>query len=201
MPALALLAGYLLGAIPFGVLFAKLARRGDIRQAGSGNIGAANVARVAGLPAGLATLLLDAGKGAAAVWLAGLLTHGRITWVMAAGIAAVLGHLFPVWLKFRGGRGVATAAGIFLLIAPFAVAAAAMLWIAVLAVWRYASLSSVVAAAALPLLLYWLYAPGYHPPESVSFAGILAALLVIWRHRANLERLAAGTEPRFNRRD
>jgi acyl phosphate:glycerol-3-phosphate acyltransferase len=197
---LALLGGYLLGAIPFGLLLAKLARGRDVRRAGSGNIGAANVARVAGLWAGLATLLLDAGKGAAAIWLAGLLTHDHMAWVMAAGIAAVLGHLFPVWLKFRGGRGVATTAGVFLPIAPLAVVAAAMIWIVAMAAWRYASLSSILAAAAMPLLLYWLYAPGYHPPEVVSFAAIIASLLVIWRHRANLERLVAGTEPRFSRR-
>ncbi len=200
MPALAILAGYLLGSIPFGLLLGKLARGRDVRQAGSGNIGAANVARVVGASAGLATLLLDAGKGAAAVWLAGIATRAQIDWEVAAGIAAILGHLFPVWLKFRGGRGVATAAGVFLLIGPLAVAGAAAVWLIAMLVWRYASLSSIFAATALPVLMYWLYAPGYHPPQTVSFGAILAALLVIWRHRPNLERLVAGTEPRFGRK-
>jgi acyl phosphate:glycerol-3-phosphate acyltransferase len=199
-PALAVLAGYLLGSIPFGLLVAKLARTRDIRRAGSGNIGAANVARVAGVWAGLATLLLDAGKGAAAVWLAGLLTPSQTDWQVAAGIAAVLGHLFPVWLKFRGGRGVATAAGAFVLISPIAVGGAVVVWIIVMLIWRYASLSSIFAAAALPLLMYWLYAPGYHPPQAVSLGAIIASLLIIWRHRPNLQRLMAGTEPRFGRK-
>jgi glycerol-3-phosphate acyltransferase PlsY len=200
MPALAVIAGYLLGSIPFGLLLAKLAGGRDIRLAGSGNIGAANVARVIGAWAGGMTLLLDAGKGMAAVWLAGLVTHSTIHGQVAAGMAAILGHLFPVWLKFRGGRGVATAAGVFLLIGPLAVAGAAVVWVVAMLVWRYASLSSILAATALPPLMYWLYAPGYHPPQAVSLGAILAAVLIIWRHRPNLERLVAGTEPRFGRK-
>jgi len=200
MTVLALLIGYLLGSIPFGLIVSKIAGRRDVREAGSGNIGAANVTRVMGFGAGAATLLLDAGKGAASVWLAGLLTQNESSWVMAAGIAAILGHLFPVWLKFQGGRGVATAAGVFLLIGPMAVAAAAAIWLVVMLIWRYASLSSILAAASLPLALYWLYAPGYHPPRAVALGAIIASLLVIWRHRPNLQRLIAGTEPRFSRR-
>lgn len=107
------LGAYFLGAIPFGLLLGKIFGREDVRKAGSGNIGATNVARVAGPVAGISTLLLDAAKGAAAVWLAGYFTAGSATWMMIAGFCALLGHCFPVWLRFRGGKGVATAAGLF----------------------------------------------------------------------------------------
>jgi glycerol-3-phosphate acyltransferase PlsY len=191
-------AAYLLGSIPFGYLIARFAGGGDIRRAGSGNIGAANVSRVVGTGAGVLTLLLDAGKGLAAAWLALRLIHGHIGWVALAGLAAVVGHLFPVWLGFRGGRGVATAAGVFVLISWKAVLGAAVVWLIALLIWRYASLSSILAAAALPLLMYVLYAPGYAPPSAISLATTAASVLVIWRHRPNLQRLIAGTEPRFS---
>lgn len=191
---------YLLGSIPFGFLIVKLREGRDIRAIGSGNIGAANVTRTAGPGAGVLTLLLDAAKGYLAVWLAARLTEENITWMVTAGLAAMIGHLFPVWLRFRGGRGVATAVGVFLPICSTAVLAALVIWLLVLAFWRYVSLGSIAAAAALPLLVYLLYAPGHAPPLTVSISTTLAAGLIIVRHRPNIERLIAGTEQRFTLR-
>lgn len=191
------LAGYLLGSIPFGYLIVKLRQGGDVRAAGSGNIGATNVTRVAGAAAGVLTLLLDAGKGYLAVWVAGRFTSGDISWMAIAGLAAVVGHLFPVWIRFRGGKGVATAVGVFVPICWQAVLAALVIWVLTVAVWRYVSLGSIVATAALPILVYALYAPGHAPPQGVSIATALAAVLIILKHRANFERLLAGTENRL----
>jgi len=191
------LLAYLLGAIPFGYLIAKGRGGEDIRAAGSGNIGATNVMRVVGAGAGAITLLLDAAKGYFAVWLAGRVTEGNVTWMMVAALAVILGHLFPVWLKFRGGRGVATGLGALLVICATAVLAAAVIWLVVVFIWRYVSVGSIVASAALPLLTYWLYAPGYEPPWPVSLGVTLAALLIIAKHRPNLARLMAGTESRL----
>lgn len=196
-PWLTALVAYLLGSIPFGYLIVKLTRRGDIRRQGSGNIGATNVARTAGIAAGSLTLLLDAGKGYLAVWLAGRWTGGSIRWMMLAAVFAILGHIFPVWLGFRGGKGVATGLGLFLPICAKAVAAGVILWLLVVLFWRYVSLGSVVAAAALPILIYLLYAPPHAPPETVSFGAILISLLVIWKHRENMQRVIGGTENRF----
>ena len=191
---------YVLGSIPFGFLIAKARGLGDIRSAGSGNIGAANVTRVVGRGAGLLTLALDAAKGYLAVWLAARLAGENITWMMLAGLAAIVGHLFPVWLGFRGGRGVATGVGVFLPICWTAVLAALVIWLVVVLIWRYVSLGSIVAAASLPLLTYWLYAPRYAPPLAVSIGTTLAALLIIVRHRPNIARLIAGTETQFTLR-
>lgn len=196
-PWLTALVAYLLGSIPFGYLIVKLTRRGDIRRQGSGNIGATNVARTAGIAAGSLTLLLDAGKGYLAVWLAGRWTGGSIRWMMLAAVFAILGHIFPVWLGFRGGKGVATGLGLFLPICAKAVAAGVILWLLVVWFWRYVSLGSVVAAAALPILIYLLYAPPHAPPEAVTFGAILISLLVIWKHRENMQRVIAGTENRL----
>jgi glycerol-3-phosphate acyltransferase PlsY len=190
------LIAYLLGSIPFGFLIVKM-RGADIRKSGSGNIGAANVTRNAGAIAGILTLLLDAGKGYLAVWLAARIATGGINWMMAAAILAVVGHMFPVWLGFKGGKGVATGLGIFLPICPEAVAAALVLWIIMVAFWRYSSLGSVVAAAALPVFVYLLYAPGHAPPPSVSMGTVLISVLVIVKHRANIQRLIAGEESRL----
>jgi len=191
------LVAYLLGSIPFGFLLSKLRGIGDIRGTGSGNIGAANVTRVAGPAAGLMTLLLDAGKGYLAVWLAARVTGEDATAMVVAAVAAILGHLFPVWLGFRGGRGVATGAGVFLPFCWTAVLVALVIWLLVLLFWRYVSLGSVVATASLPLLIYLLYAPGHAPPHVISVGATLAAVLIVVRHRPNIERLIAGTEPRF----
>lgn len=190
-------AAYLLGSIPFGLLIVKAMGGGDVRDKGSGNIGAANVTRTAGKIAGIATLLLDALKGYAAVWLAGHFFHGSASWMIAAGVAAVLGHVFPVWLRFRGGKGVATSLGVFVPIAPMAVAGAAAIWILIVVFWRFSSLGSIVAAALLPVLVFFLYAPGFVPPRTVTFGTVFIVLLVLVKHRSNMERLMRGEENRL----
>ena len=193
------LAGYLLGSIPFGYLIVRFTRGTDVRAAGSGNIGATNVNRVAGAGAAAATLLLDMAKGYCAVLLAERLSGGQIGWMALSGLAAVAGHLFPVWLRFRGGKGVATAVGAFVPLCWMGVAAAALVWLVVVSIWRYVSLASVVAAAALPLSMYFLYAPGtrHAPPLTVSFSTAMVAILIIIKHRDNIGRLLAGTESRL----
>lgn len=191
------IAAYFLGSIPFGLLIAKLRGRGDLRDSGSGNIGAANVTRVVSVGDGILTLLLDAGKGMVSVWLTARFSQDDTVWMMAAGLAAILGHLFPVWLGFRGGRGVATGAGVFLFICPQAAAGAILLWLIVVAFWHYVSLGSVAAAAVMPLLVYLLWAPHHAPPHVVSIGVSFAAALIILKHRQNIERLLVGTEPRL----
>jgi acyl phosphate:glycerol-3-phosphate acyltransferase len=188
---------YLLGSIPFGLLIVKAMGRPDIRSTGSGNIGAANVTRSAGFVPGILTLLLDAAKGYAAVWLASRWTGGNFRWMMLAAILAVIGHMFPIWLGFRGGKGVATGLGVFLPICPQAVAAAVVLWLAVVIFWRYSSLGSLAAAVALPVFVYVLYAPGHAPPVFVTLGTVLFSVLVLLKHRPNIARLIAGTEPRM----
>lgn len=191
---------YLLGSIPFGVLIVKARGGPDIRSAGSGNIGAANVTRTAGAVAGVLTLLLDAGKGYLAVWIAERATGGNVRWMMIAAAAAVIGHVFPVWLRFRGGKGVATSLGAFLPICREAVLLAVVLWLLVVGFWRYSSLGSIVAMAALPVFVYFLYAPGHAPPMSVTLGTVAISLLVLWKHRGNMERLIAGKENRLTPR-
>jgi glycerol-3-phosphate acyltransferase PlsY len=194
------LVAYLLGSIPFGYLIVRLSGAGDVRRHGSGNIGATNVARVSGKLSGIVTLALDTAKGYLAVLLASRFTGGNIRWMMIAAFAALVGHLFPIWLRFRGGRGVATGAGVLIPICWQAVAAAVIVFVLVVGFWRYVSLASIAAAASLPILVYLLYAPGVGnaPPIVVSAGTSIAAVLVIWRHRPNIARLIAGSEPRFN---
>ena len=191
------IAAYFLGSIPFGLLIVKASAGTDIREKGSGNIGAANVARNAGPVAGALTLLFDAAKGYLAVWLAAYFTHGNIRWMAAAAVAAVIGHIFPVWLKFRGGKGVATGLGVFLPICWEAVVAGIVLWLLVVGFWRYSSLGSIVAAVAMPVFVYFLYAPRHAPPDVVTVSTALVAILVIVKHRANIERLIAGQESKL----
>jgi acyl phosphate:glycerol-3-phosphate acyltransferase len=192
------LAGYLLGSIPFGLILAKLFGAGDLRKAGSGNVGATNVARVAGTFAGVATLVLDAAKGAAAVWLAVRFANESATWMIVAGIAAMVGHCFPVWLRFHGGKGVATAAGMFLVLCPLSAVGAIVVFLLVVVFWRYVSLGSIAAAAAMPLLIYFLWAPHHAPPLMITFGAFAAAMLVVYKHDANIQRLVEGREPRFS---
>lgn len=192
------IAAYFLGSIPFGLLLTKALGRGDVRKVGSGNIGATNVARAAGLPAGLFTLVLDVAKGAGAVLLAEKLSNDSATWMMIAAFAALLGHCFPVWLKFKGGKGVATVAGIFLVLSPLACLAAIILFILVVLFWQYVSLGSVSAAAAMPLLIYLLWAPRHAPPPVVTIGTLAVSLLVIYKHAGNLRRLVEGAEPKFS---
>jgi acyl phosphate:glycerol-3-phosphate acyltransferase len=188
---------YLLGSIPFGLILGKIFGSGDVRKEGSGNIGATNVARVAGPRAGILTLLLDGAKGAAAVLLAERYSNGSAMWMIIAGLAALVGHCFPIWLKFKGGKGVATAAGVYLALSPFAFLAGLILFILVVGFWRYVSLGSISAAAAMPMLLYFLWAPQHAPPPVITFGALAVAMLIVYKHDANLQRLVDGQEPKF----
>jgi acyl phosphate:glycerol-3-phosphate acyltransferase len=189
---------YLLGSIPFGLILGKIFGSGDVRKEGSGNIGATNVARVAGPLAGILTLLLDGAKGAAAVLLAERYSNGSAMWMIIAGLAALVGHCFPIWLKFKGGKGVATAAGVYLALSPFAFLAGLILFILVVGFWRYVSLGSISAAAAMPMLLYFLWAPHHAPPPVITFGALAVAMLIVYKHDANLQRLVDGQEPKFS---
>jgi acyl phosphate:glycerol-3-phosphate acyltransferase len=189
---------YLLGSIPFGLLIVKAQGGADIREIGSGNIGAANVTRHAGKFAGILTLLCDAGKGYLAVRLAVHFSQGNIRWMMVAAVCAVVGHMFPIWLNFKGGKGVAAGLGVFLPIAWQAVAAGVILWLLVVIFWRYSSLGSISAAVALPLFVYLLYAPGHAPSVFVTLGTVMISVLVLIKHRSNIARLVAGDEARLN---
>ena len=186
-PAAALVFGYLLGSIPFGVLLTRAAGAGDLRTIGSGNIGATNVLRTGRKGLAAATLLLDAAKGFAAVWIADHYLGG--TGVVAAA-AAFLGHLYPVWLRFRGGKGVATMLGIaFALHWPVGLVYAGV-WLALLAIFRISSLSGMIAAASAPL------SAAFFSKFDCVLLLLALALLVVWKHRSNIERLLSGSEPR-----
>jgi glycerol-3-phosphate acyltransferase PlsY len=189
--------GYLLGAIPFGLLMAKWFGGQDVRQHGSGNIGATNVSRVAGPMAGILTLLLDAGKGAAAVWLASRVSGQNATVMMLAGLAALAGHCFPVWLKLQGGKGVATGLGVFLALCPLAAVCALIVFALAFLLWRYVSLASLAGAASLPLLVYFLWAPRHAPPLAITIGTLAAAGLIFYKHSANVQRLSQGMEPKY----
>jgi glycerol-3-phosphate acyltransferase PlsY len=195
------LAGYLLGSIPFGILLTRLFGGGDIRAAGSGNIGATNVTRVAGPIPGVLTLLLDGAKGAAAIWLAAHFSNYNATWMTATGFAALVGHCFPIWLKFRGGKGVATAAGVFLALCWPAALGAIAVFLLVVIFFRFVSLGSIAAAASMPLLIYLLWAPHFSPhlapPPSVTICAFASAMLIIYKHDGNIQRLVEGREPKF----
>jgi glycerol-3-phosphate acyltransferase PlsY len=184
--------GYLLGAVPFGLLLARLAGLGDIRSIGSGSIGATNVLRTGRKGLAAATLLLDGGKGAGAVLLAGL--WGPDPQLMAA-LGAVLGHIFPLWLRFQGGKGVATVLGVLLALAWQAGLAACATWLLVAGVLRYSSLAALVALAAAPLYI-WLFTRDLQLVEMIA---VLAAM-VWFRHRVNIARLLKGEEPRIGRK-
>jgi len=188
---------YLLGSIPFGFILVRVFRGQDVRLTGSGNIGATNVARSS--PAlGVLTLVLDALKGLAAVALTRAFFPGRSVLAGVAVLFAIVGHMFPVWLKFRGGKGVATAAGAFFALSPAALLGSVLLFLPVLFFWRYVSLASISASAAMPLLIYILWAPGHAPPVSVTFGALAAAVIIIFKHDANIQRLVQGEEPKFS---
>jgi len=184
---------YLLGSIPFGYLLVRIFRGEDVRRSGSRNIGATNVSRTSPM-LGVLTLLLDALKGAAAVWLTRLFAPSYTITALAA-LFAVLGHMFPFWLGFRGGKGVATALGSFAVIAPGAVLVAAGIFIAVVLIFRYVSLGSIIAVAFFPLLVYETHSYG-NMPSALAFMAI-ASLLIIAKHSQNIQRLLAGTENRL----
>jgi glycerol-3-phosphate acyltransferase PlsY len=196
---------YLLGSIPFGYILVRVFQGIDVRSIGSGNIGATNVARTGGKGLAIATLFLDAFKGWLPVFL--VLTLPGIpasspaqlhTLAALAALFAVLGHMFPVWLGFKGGKGVATGLGVFLALAPKAVLIAVVLFIAIVAFTRYVSLGSILAAATFPVALWWLERDLFPAPALAMCATV--ALLVIFRHHQNIGRLLAGTESRFGAR-
>jgi glycerol-3-phosphate acyltransferase PlsY len=189
-PVLCLLLGYALGAIPFGLLLTRAAGLGDVRDIGSGNIGATNVLRTGRKGLAAATLLLDLGKGAAAVLLAGLVWPEQPQFPALAGIGAFLGHLYPAWLRFKGGKGVATLAGIVAVLHWPSILVAAVVWILILLATRYSSLSSVLAVLSGPVAAFFFG----RVDLALLFLGF--ALLILWTHRANIGRLVAGTEPK-----
>jgi len=201
-PVLVIVAAYLLGSIPFGYLIVRALAGADVRETGSGGTGATNVSRRVGKAAGAITLLLDLAKGVAAVALARwLLTsdYGVNWFVAGAAVAVIVGHCFPVWLRFRGGKGVATGIGVFLSLAPLAVIFAGGLFLLVVRLTRYVSLGSIIAAATIPVLV-WLQNEFVRPvvgfPYVISVA-ITGAFLIVLMHRANIARLIRGTENRF----
>jgi glycerol-3-phosphate acyltransferase PlsY len=190
---LAVAVAYVVGSIPFAFLLAR--RRGvDLRRVGSGNVGASNVLRTSGVTNAVAAMLLDGGKGALAVLVAQRLTVGEAT-PIAAGIASIIGHIYPVWLRFRGGKGVATAAGVFAVLTPVALAIASAVFL--FGVWatRYISAGSIAAAITLAVV-----AAASDVPGAVAAGAIVAAVIIVHRHRANLARLLAGTERRVGQR-
>ncbi len=185
-----ILFGYAVGSVPFAYLLARRAGI-DVRVAGSGNVGAANVLRTSGTPLGLTVMILDIGKGAATV-LAAYAGAGSGNSVAAAGAAAIVGHIYPIWLRFHGGKGVAVAAGVFSVLAPLATVLAAAVFFAIVWFTRVVSLGSVAATVTLPSVA-WLMGS----PPAVVAAAIGTGILILFRHRANLRRIAAGTERRM----
>lgn len=189
-PAAALLLGYLLGSIPFGLLFAKASGAGDLRKIGSGNIGATNVLRTGKKGIAAATLLFDIGKGAVAVWAGAMLLDGGGA---LAGLAAFFGHCYPIWLRFRGGKGVATYLGVAIALFWPAGLVYAAVWIFMLALFRYSSVGGMVAAIAAPVSAAALQRFDLVP----LFLGL--TLVLLWKHRSNIMRLMTGTEPRVGK--
>jgi len=187
----AALLGYLLGSIPFGLLLTKVAGLGDIRSIGSGNIGATNVLRTGRKDLALATLLLDGGKGAVAVLLARLVSEDL---TVIAGGAAILGHLFPVWLKFKGGKGVATTLGTLIAVNWMVGLGACIVWLVMAVLFRYSSLSALTAVASAPFIALWV---GTHPQ---AWLAAFAAVLVWIRHHENIRRLLKGEEPKIGKK-
>jgi glycerol-3-phosphate acyltransferase PlsY len=193
IPTLLLLAAYLIGGIPFGYLLVKWKTGSDVRSAGSGNIGATNVLRTTGRVAGIATLLLDIGKGYLAVWLTARYTDESPLWMSAAALAVMAGHAYPVFLRFRGGKAVASFLGAFLRLTPLAVIAILVVFLIILGWTRQISMGSIVAAATFPLAVWLLL----QPERAVVGSSILAAAFIIYRHSSNLKRLHDGTEHTF----
>ncbi len=188
--------GYLLGSLPLGFLIARAQSGVDLRRVGSGNVGATNVYRSAGRSLGVLVMLVDVLKGACSVWLARLLFGGATEHAATiAGLGAVVGHIYPVWLRFVGGKGVAVACGVFAVLAPVATAAAALVFLATTAATRYVSLGSVLATVTLPAVEW-----SWRGLEPVTAVAVAAAGLILFRHRGNLVRLARGTERRLDQR-
>ncbi len=193
MGALAVVAAYLIGGIPFGLIIVRLMTGADVRDGGSGNIGATNVLRTTGPVAGVLTLILDAAKAWFAVWLADRLSGGSEFWMSFAALAVLVGHAFSVWLRFRGGKAVATFVGAFAYLTPVPLLAVVLIFIFVVAWTRYLSLGSIVAAGLFPVACWMIL----HPAWPVLVAAVGAAVLIIERHRDNIERIRAGNERIF----
>jgi glycerol-3-phosphate acyltransferase PlsY len=188
---------YLLGSIPFGYLLVKIFRHQDIRTTGSGNIGATNVARSGAKGLGIATLLLDCGKAFVAVKIAQHIAPGNYDLAVVAAIAAILGHVFPIWLGFRGGKGVASALGVFLALSPAAAGCTFAIFLVIFVITRYVSLASIIGSAVFPL--FGLYFVPVRTP--LVLAGFLfIPLLIIVKHHENIRRLFSGTENRFGKK-
>jgi glycerol-3-phosphate acyltransferase PlsY len=193
IPFLAVAAAFLIGGVPFGYLLVKLKSGKDVRSMGSGNIGATNVLRTSGRIAGVVTLILDICKGAFAVWLAEFLTGGSLLWMSAAALAVMIGHAYPVFLRFRGGKAVASFIGAFLYLTPAPLIASLLVFVIIVAVTRYISLGSVIAAGSFPLAVFLID----HPPAVVLMAALIAGAFVVIRHRSNIQRIRAENEHVF----
>lgn len=187
---------YLLGGVPFGYLFVRFALGKDIRTMGSGNIGATNVHRSAGSKAGVVVLLLDILKAFVAVWFASLVTHGSALAMALAAMAVMVGHSFPVFLRFKGGKAVACCVGAFLYIAPLAVLAIVPVFVLIVAISKYISLASILSVLLFPIVLMLIA----HPAPPILIASVFAALLIAYRHKANIQRILAGNENVFSLR-
>jgi acyl phosphate:glycerol-3-phosphate acyltransferase len=187
---IAVIVAYLVGGIPFGLLIVRLKTGADVRNSGSGNIGATNVLRTTGPLAGILTLVLDAAKGLFAVWLAETLTHGDILWMSFAALAVLLGHAFSPYLKFKGGKAVASFLGAFGYLTPVPVLVIVIIFLIVTVMTRYLSLGSVSGAVLYPFACFIILHPAW--PVLVAAAG--AAFLILWRHQANIARIREGTE-------
>jgi glycerol-3-phosphate acyltransferase PlsY len=184
---------YLIGSVPFALILARRLGTADLRRIGSGNLGAANVLRTSGVRAGITVMLLDVAKGAGSVMLAQRFDAGAVT--AAAGLAAIVGHVFPIWLRFRGGKGVATACGVFSVLTPLAIGPTLAVFLGAVWISRYVSVGSILASVALPPIAY---ATG--SPAPVLGAAVAASTLILIRHRTNLARVLAGTEQRIGLR-
>ena len=189
----AVVLAYFLGAIPFGYLLVKWKTGADVRASGSGNIGATNVLRTSGRAAGVATLLLDIGKGYLAVWLAGRLSEGNAWCMSAAALAVMAGHAYSVFLRFKGGKAVASFVGAFLCLTPLALAAVSIVFVGVVAWTHHISVGSIVGAITFPLAVWLILQPTF----PVMAAAVLAAAFIVYKHRDNMRRLREGREHVF----
>jgi len=190
---LSVVIAYLLGGVPFGYLLVKWTRGADVRESGSGNIGATNVMRTTGRGMGAATLALDLAKGFAAVWIAGWLTGRQPVWMSLAALAVMAGHAFPAFLGFKGGKAVASFIGAFLYLTPLPLLSVLLLFVIVVAATRFISAGSILAAATFPFGVWMIL----HPPIPVMLASLIAGVFIVYRHKENIQRLRAGTEHAF----